>query len=110
MTKQQTFDTVVKHLRKQKRKATHGSACRYRTDSGLKCAAGCLIPDDKYYRVAEGRAADSAPNAAILIEEGHDVPLVQSLQSVHDVHSLDQWEAALAGVAKDYGLTYSEAR
>jgi hypothetical protein len=54
-TKQQVFDQVVKHLLKQgKRAYQEGKGCRYRTDDGLKCAVGCLLPDAAYTPDMEG--------------------------------------------------------
>lgn len=61
MTKQELFDTVAKHLLTQKQPAYEDSMCKYRTKSGLKCAAGCLIPDDKYdSRIEKGTVATHA--------------------------------------------------
>ena len=48
MTDQELFDRVVTHLAKQGRRAMARVACLYRTPDGLKCAIGCLIPDEKY--------------------------------------------------------------
>ena len=42
------FDRIVNHLAVQKVQAKEGLTCKYRTASGLSCAVGCLIPDDKY--------------------------------------------------------------
>ncbi len=48
-TKQEMFNMVVTHLRAQGRRAQIANGlCRYRTDTGLKCAIGCLIPDELY--------------------------------------------------------------
>jgi hypothetical protein len=62
MTKQEIFDHVLTHLRKQGKPAINETdsgedICAYRTDDGLKCAVGCLIPDDKYNEDLEGRSA-----------------------------------------------------
>lgn len=53
MTKQEIFDTVVKHLADQGcRSITHVDVgtryCAYRGEHGRKCAIGCLIPDSEY--------------------------------------------------------------
>lgn len=60
-TLQSTFDTVVTHLRKQGRRSADmlsGSMCKYREKADdktmLKCAAGCLIPDECYRPIFEG--------------------------------------------------------
>lgn len=92
MNKQEIFDTVVNHLFTQGRPAAHGSSCKYRTDTGLKCAVGVFIPDDMYSVGMEGK------DVAGLIfwgeDEGYDLPdliknkentnLLRDLQKVHD--------------------------
>lgn len=53
-TQQEVFDRVVLHFVDQKRPAmNHLGSCKYRFN-GLKCAAGVLIPDEKYAPVLEG--------------------------------------------------------
>jgi hypothetical protein len=51
-------DKVEQHLIQQKARAVNGdgSACMYRSAGGLMCAAGCLIPDEKYSPALERRA------------------------------------------------------
>lgn len=72
-------DKIEQHLIKQKARAVEetppehpifgaqASRCQYRTDSGLMCAAGCVIPDEKYSSDMEGRTAlqvqDQFPDA-----------------------------------------------
>jgi hypothetical protein len=56
MTLQETFDKVCVHLLTQLQKSvfldSNGSmACAYRGPNGLKCAVGCLIPDELYVDV-----------------------------------------------------------
>jgi hypothetical protein len=115
MTRQETFDTVVAHLRKQGRKATAFNkrdirVCCYRGDEGTKCAAGCLIPDDRYQPGLEGfRALRTTKVGELLIELGHDTSLVCELQSIHDGYEVCEWEEAFANVARDYELTYTPA-
>lgn len=52
MTLQETFDMIVKHLAQQGRRSelTGGFAygCAYRGPDNMKCAVGCLIPDELY--------------------------------------------------------------
>ncbi len=48
MTPQEIFDTVVTHLFQQGRQSSVKGMCLYRSESGLKCAVGALIPDDAY--------------------------------------------------------------
>jgi hypothetical protein len=85
-TKQESFDTVYKHLVTQGKKASWGNSCKYRTQNKKKCAVGCLIPDDLYDTTMEGKTLIA------LIDEGYKLPsyfkrqsgLLGDLQSVHD--------------------------
>jgi hypothetical protein len=119
---QETFDPVVAHLRCQQAKAqipglTLGEfMCVYRAPDGKRCAAGALIPDDRYDPVLEytavggtDRAHDYRTNSVtLLIEElGHDIELVKALQAVHDDAAVAAWETKLQQVAADFGLRYS---
>jgi len=92
MSKQEIFDKVAKHLLTQGRKATHtqpdaNSVCMYRTPDGLKCAAGCLIPDEIYHPQMEGKRfggliREEAAVAALFKPE--DLGLIFQLQLMHD--------------------------
>ena len=57
MTAQEIFNIVALHLFKQQAGSfdEEYSHCLYRNEDGLKCAIGCLIPDDKTRRVIYGR-------------------------------------------------------
>jgi hypothetical protein len=50
MTNQEIFDTVALHLIKQGKQSIDAAKgmCLYRGPNGLKCAVGCLIPDEVY--------------------------------------------------------------
>ena len=75
MNEQETFDNVALHLLKQGKKAVgsyDGSSysetvCKYRSKDGLKCAVGCLIPDEMYDPLMEGHGVDH------LLHEFYDV-------------------------------------
>ena len=98
MTRQDLFDTVVRHLRAQKQRAVAKqgrSMCAYRTPDGLKCAIGCLIPDELYDPLFEGKSAfwlltDDGPKARAVRDncgastDQTVVALLASLQDVHD--------------------------
>ena len=47
----QVFNPVYTHLLAQNSKSEYVGAWVYRADDGLKCAAGCLISDERIRRV-----------------------------------------------------------
>ncbi len=112
MDKQATFDLVVRHLRTQKCRATRVWAnrqiCAYRgMEKGKKvsCAAGCLIPDDKYVEQMEG----SSVTINNLVDDclrslGYDLEFVRRLQMVHDDHLEKDWENEFRAAAEEYNL------
>lgn len=56
--------------------------CRYRTKEGNKCAAGILIPDNKYIGMMEGSLADDD-----LVFNNMDIPGGMSLIDVREIQS-----------------------
>jgi hypothetical protein len=119
---QETFDTVVAHLRRQGAKAQiPGSRSGemtfvFRAPDGKHCAAGALIPDELYDPALEctavgGTDEDQHKNSnavTLLIEElGHDIELVKALQAVHDNAALAEWESKLEQVSAEFGLRHS---
>lgn len=109
MTEQQVFDHVVTHLRRQGCKATDGQKPFYRYGS-LKCAIGCLIPDDRYDALFEGRPADEPFVMATLSACGIDntpsmKELLLALQRTHDVQAVSDWETRFAYMATYHSLT-----
>jgi len=54
------FNYAIDHLRKQGDKSLHtdGGICAYRGRNENMCAVGCLIADDEYDPVWEGRGID----------------------------------------------------
>lgn len=120
-TRQETFDRVAKHLLTQNYKCEEiaddsSSACLYRDGKGGMCAAGCLIPDDKYDPKMEYEAVvqfDGDDNsllgmaAKVILEEGHDIALVGQLQSIHDNQSVADWRYHLRELANKEGLIFN---
>lgn len=86
MTNQEIFDKVVNHLLTQNEKAMTKFRCQYRTEDGLKCAIGCLIPDEKYRREFDDKALvvielmEFLPNIITI----KNIPLLEDLQYIHD--------------------------
>lgn len=106
-TAQEVFDQVKNHLLEQGVKAiTSGSIkrCRYLTDIGLKCAAGCFIAGDEYSPEMEGLAwSELVANAQVPDFHLH---LIRALQQVHDDYYPAQWVNELKLVAEQYNLKY----
>ena len=109
MTNQELFDTVSAHLLKQNERSASGNGeCLYRGPSGLKCAIGCLIPDDRYTPDLEGVNAcgDQVSQAAGLDSTNTD--LVRHLQILHDEKDVYTWHEELKLLGKEYGLDTSK--
>lgn len=87
MTDQEMFDFVATHLRTQGRPASNSNGdCKYRIlldEQMYKCAAGCLIPDEKYNIDMEGRSI-----GVLGIPGLSDSGLLKKLQIVHDYAAL----------------------
>ncbi len=113
MAKQDTFDTVVAHARKQGCKAeTNADArnvreCRYRMPCGKKCFVGILIPEDMYDPEFEGDSPEGGLLSTLLEELGHNVQLCLDLQQVHDNCDVAKWERELENVAEKHKLVYT---
>jgi len=89
---QEIYNTVMNHLWHQGKQARDQKSCAYRTDDGLSCAVGCLIPDDLYKKYFEGLSVFSLVRY-ISNMEGYESlysfleknnPLLQALQAMHD--------------------------
>lgn len=131
MTPQEIFDTVCDHLATQKKRASKASGgCYYRTEDGLKCAVGCLIPDALYDVRMDGcfedSDADSYNGTFIQVADGiragiyskelewmldHEA-LLSDLQTVHDdaVNWVNRHDMnrSLRRVARLHELDYSK--
>lgn len=117
MTNQEIFDTIVTHLRKQGRKALRADmsgGCGYRAEGGLKCAAGCLIPDEDYKQSFEGHSVGSdRPDAEVAVYFASKFPLEQiiligELQEIHDRMDPFAWEYGFKQLASsNWSLTYT---
>ena len=112
--KQQIFNIVVKHLRKQGKPALntpdHLPRCLYRSPDGLKCAAGCLIPDDKYTPSLEGRLNEThykiiGENLGFTLTET-EINLIRDLQNIHDNVAVHSWESGFKNIAIEFKLRY----
>lgn len=96
MNAQDIFDYVITHLYNQKKPAKTVSkypSCKYRTKHKipLKCAVGCLIPDDMYFPFMEYNDVGALlsfsfiPSRLKTVIE-NNLALLLSLQSMHDAY------------------------
>jgi hypothetical protein len=118
MNKQQTFNKVVRHLRRQGRATDSKGTCMYRTPNGRSCAVGCLVPDELYSEYMEGMAVGTASNpsqgyqakgmAAFVEFLELDTTLARDLQTIHDNDMLDL-EFGFECVALKHGLKVPDA-
>lgn len=108
MDKQQIFDTVATHLLDQGKPALDAEGfCRYRTESGLMCAVGCLIPDEKYTPKIEGIPVGNIPHALPFPTDPELLDFLTDLQGYHDSDlrsGLNLWKTAMRALARRHGL------
>jgi hypothetical protein len=119
LTLQEVFDRVAAHLLRQGRRSMHEvpspiagvpmMVCAYRGLDGLRCAAGCLMPDE--VPVAERTPVTAPANRAALLAGAVDLnlprmrALISALQWVHDDRCAESWRDELLLVARRYGLS-----
>ena len=120
MNTQEVFDKVVAHLRQQARRAlrednSHAVSiitCAYRAKDGAKCAVGCLIDDDEYGPWMESLSPKyilshhkAMPSLIMKLEE--HLYILNDLQSIHDKHGPEQWEACWKSCAEVHKVIYT---
>lgn len=104
MNNQQAFDKMVTHLFTQKEKAlSPGGGCRYLAFDGLKCAVGCLIPEEEYSTSIEGkrvlRIAEIIPAL-----KGLSIDMLSNVQAIHDNRPTHVWFNSLRDVCCRFKL------
>jgi len=132
MTPQQIFDTVAKHLLTQNARATRErgpeddsgdtQACVYRTDTGLTCAVGCLIPEALYNPDMDNasKVQGTAISANQIVQrvldnlgvidfhagaEDNRLKLLRNLQRTHDSYDVEDWPEELRDLARRFELS-----
>lgn len=124
ITAQSIFDKVVNGLRAQGSKCLNNSGdCAYRNKvmpdgraapDSLKCAAGLLIEDSEYtfkmesisiVRLLGSISYDIVPISMHARLKPH-APLIASLQRVHDISDVNEWEKEWMWVAETHNLQY----
>ena len=111
MTAQQIFDKVAIHLLTQNKRAIdEDKICKYRTEDGLKCAVGCLIPDEDYDPRMELMTFPIlflSPNRQRFpqLHPLHDhISILQELQRIHDRSLPETWKHRLTLLAEQFDL------
>lgn len=112
LTKQQIFEKVCRHLARQAAPSVRHKPddpepdCLYRGPKGLRCAVGCLIPDNLYRPTMEGyNVSDLAKFHPELPHLRRHTNILTKMQYIHDSQKPDQWPAALEVLAKEHKLT-----
>lgn len=104
-TAQEVFDQVATHLLTQMERSRGENKYAYRSASGLKCAAGCLIGDDEYNERFEEfnwiRLVDDW-NVSTAHKE-----LIQNLQRTRDDYEPFSWHERLKRIADYYDLVWN---
>lgn len=105
---QEVFDRVVNHLRSQGGPAVDWQeGCQYKTYDGKKCAAGCLIPDELYNAIIEGKSWREVAEYLNITSECDQI-LIRELQKAHDQAIwLDDINVSLKHIADTFGLTFT---
>lgn len=119
LDQQAIFDIVSNHLLTQGERAqrptfwsSQMAMCAYfNQETGLKCAVGCLIPEERYHPDLEGWSLMSVSVKTALdldrfVDPDLALALLHDLQSVHDDALPDQWRTALEDVADAHGLKF----
>ncbi|MCI0564077.1 MAG: hypothetical protein MN733_36845 [Nitrososphaera sp.] len=109
-TEEQIFRQVYAHALAQGARATiGGELCRYRTQGGLKCAAGCLIADSEYKPEFEGKSWNELSGKNGFPEDHKS--FISWLQKMHDTaRSYNQWIEWMESLREHKGwIEYKEA-
>ena len=103
-TAQEVFDFVAHHLLTQNERSVSplGAECAYRGQNGLKCAAGCLIPDEIYDEDLEGQLWC---NIKDIVDMKQHAYLVTKLQYIHDEKDVNCWKHELTFLANRLALS-----
>ncbi len=111
LTSQTAFNKIANHLIEQGCPALDDCKCKYRLTllegKILKCAIGCLIPDNLYHPDMEGKRVGTLfgtyPKLKELLNQVK-YQLLFDLQDVHDSGIPENWKKQLIVTAGRYKL------
>lgn len=93
-TTEEVFEYIRHHLLTQMQQSKNDKgACFYKNEQGLKCAAGCLIPDDMYNSNFEYKSWGSLVRQKSVPED--HIGLIQRMQYMHDETPVSNWKLEL---------------
>lgn len=113
-TAQEVFDYIVKHLRKQNKKAIGDEissySCVYRKENPetheiVTCAAGCLIAPEEYRKNFEGISWGALTQRNLVPNTYRN--LIINLQNIHDCYEVKNWEEQFSLVATRFQLNFT---
>lgn len=86
--------------------------CAYRGNRDLKCAIGCLIPDELYDVSFESfsviKLKNTKPDFWKALNIDADIRLLDCLQRTHDGFLPAFWKRELQWIAKEFNLIFHE--
>jgi hypothetical protein len=99
-TTEEVFEYIKHHLLTQMKKCVDDKGlCLYRNEQGLKCAAGCLIPDDMYNSNFEYEKWSALVRQQFAPADHKQ--LIQRMQYIHDDTPVSDWELVLNEVGSN---------
>ena len=119
MSKQEIFNHVVAHLRKQGERCMGKETCAY-VKGELRCAAGSFLSPEEAKEVVDKGMNEDLGIATLLARMSIDVPydkvkLLADMQVIHDAADVfdedvaEYWEDMLQEYAVKNGLTLEDA-
>ena len=103
------FDMAFTHLAAQgKVSADADGDCKYRTDSGLACAIGCLINDEDAGGLDSEDGVDLCEIEEAVSRKIGGVPagkLMMAMQKSHDTRPPWEWRSEANRVAEEFNLS-----
>ena len=102
MTSREIFDKVKKALLEQNEQSVeigdYSTNCRYRSQNGLKCAIGHLIPDELYNSSYENYIVAMLPENVLEyilptnLSRNIGIVFLDKLQLIHDCNDVRNWQ------------------
>lgn len=119
MSRQEIFNHVVSHLRKQGKRCMGERTCAY-VKGELRCAAGSFLSPEEAKQVVDKGWNEDLGIASLLARMYIDVPydkvklladmqVIHDARYVHDEDAVEHWEDMLYDYAVKNGLTLEDA-